>query len=442
MTEIIEFGAMHYNTEKVPNISRVVCPPYDMIDDEARKGLEEQDPYNFVSVILPEGDGDEKYRAAMHRIFGWLLRDVMVIESDPGYYIYEQTFNFDGEEFSRRGILGLLKLEEEYGKTVKPHEKTFDQFIEDRMALLKETQSSLESIFFMYKDQQNTMKKEIDGNSAQETLIFEAADNDGGIHRLYKVKSESSPSIRAFFAQQPVYIADGHHRYETARKYMSLQKAELGPKYTGKEAFNYIMGVFFNVFEPGIKILPTHRLISNSNINPAELLKKLGEQYKVAALEFTDSRMERAARVKIRKLLTQYKGADKKAFGLVFKKIPNKFFLLVLKDEVQVNVNRQVSADLKALDVMVLEETILAPHFKITSDDVEKKIFYVRGDNKAFELVKSSDYDVAFILNPVNPVNVVKIADNNEEMPHKSTDFFPKLLSGLTVFSFKYSKFK
>jgi uncharacterized protein (DUF1015 family) len=442
MAEIIEFGAMHYNPAKVPNLSRVVCPPYDMIDNELKNDLEEQDPYNFVSVILPEGDGDEKYRSAMHRMFGWLLRDVMVIDGEPGYYVYEQTFNFDGEQYTRHGIIGLLKLEEEYGNIIKPHEKTFNEFIEDRYALLNETQSSLESIFFLYKDQQNAIKQDIQGNTSGEALVFEVTDAEGTLHKLYRVKPDAAGKIRAFFANQPVYIADGHHRYETARKYMSECKAELGPKYTGKEAFNYIMGVFFNVFDPGIKILPTHRLIKEMSASPVELLKNLGAQYKIAAMDFTDARMERAARIKIRKMLTQYKNTGQKAFGAVFKRIPNKFFLLILKDGVNVNIGGSVSEDLKGLDVLMLEKTILEPYFKISSENEEKQIHYIRGDNKAFDLVKSGDYEVAFILNPVNPVNVVKIADNNEEMPHKSTDFYPKLLSGLVVYSFKYSKIK
>ena len=442
MAEIIEFGAMHYNPAKVPNLSRVVCPPYDMIDDEMKKNLEEQDPYNYVSVILPDGDGDEKYRSAMHRMFGWLLRDIMVIDSDPGYYVYEQTFNFDGEQYTRHGVVGLLKLEEEYGATVKPHEKTFNEFIEDRYALLNETQSSLESIFFVYKDQQNAIKQDIESNAAGDAIVFEATDAEGTLHKLYRVKPEAAAKIRAFFATQPVYIADGHHRYETARKYMTERKAELGPKYTGKEAFNYLMGVFFNVYDPGIKILPTHRLIKQMNFSPIDLLKNLGNQYKIAAMDFTDARMERAARIKMRKMLTQYKTAGKKAFGVVFKRIPNKFFLMILKDDVNVNIAGTVSEDLKSLDVMMLEKTILEPYFKISSENEDKQIFYVRGDNKAFEMVKSGEYEVAFILNPVNPVNVVKIADNSEEMPHKSTDFFPKLLSGLVVYSFKYSKIK
>jgi uncharacterized protein (DUF1015 family) len=124
------------------------------------------------------------------------------------------------------------------------------------------------------------------------------------------------------------------------------------------------------------------------------------------------------------------------------KQFPNKYFVIVLKDEAGNIVNRPVSADLKSLDVLILESSILTPIFNIETNSAEKPLMYVRGDSKALDMVKSGQYDVAFILNPVSPVQVVKIADNNEEMPHKSTDFYPKLLSGLVSYSLKYSKIK
>lgn len=442
MAEIIKFSAMHYNAEKISDLSKLVCPPYDMISEEQKVDLYDSDPYNFVNLVLPEGDDSEKYRGAMNRIFSWLLRDILVINKEPGYYIYEVSFDYEGEKIVRRGFVSLLKIEE-YGSVVKKHEKTFTKYVEERYLLLNETQTELESIFFLYKDQQNQLKSDIDKIAVSSSILCEAVDGEGYTHKIIKIDDETvSSAIKTFMSTQSVYIADGHHRYETALKYANSKKIELGDKYKGNEPFNYVMGVFFNAYDPTIKILPTHRLIKETNQSAVSILKRIEKHYKLAAMEFTDFRKEKAARIKLRKLLTEYKKENKHSFGIYLKDVPNKYFIVTLKDGQGDLVNRPVSDEMKSLDVLLLESSILIPIFNIGSDDREKHLFYVRGDAKALDLVKLGRYAVAFIVNSVDPINMVNIAENNEEMPHKTTDFYPKLLSGLTEYSFKYSKIK
>lgn len=442
MAQVIPFGAMHFNAEKNPDITEMVCPPYDMIDEDFRKTLLERSPYNYVQLILPEGDEEERYRNSMHRIFSWLLRDVLVIDKEPCYYLYEQDFTFEGEEFKRVGFFGLEKIEE-YGQNVKRHERTFPKYVEDRYNLLSETQSHLEGIFLLYQDEQKELQKELEAFSAIETPLYVVKDEDGNTHKIFPIADQAlNEKIRNFMSTRPVYIADGHHRYETSLRYMKAMKDELGDKYKGNEPFNFLLAAFFNAYDEGVKVFPTHRVLREVKLSGADVLKKLEMHYKIAAMEFTDYRLEKAARMKMRTLLNQYKAQGKHAFGVYLKDYPNKYFIITLKDEAGSIVNRPVSAELKALDVLILEESILTPIFNIDTHSAEKPLMYVRGDSKALDLVKTDKYDIAFILNPVSPVQVVKVADNNEEMPHKSTDFYPKLLSGLTAYSLKYSKIK
>ena len=435
MAEIVEFAAMRYNQTKVEDLSRLICPPYDMIDNNLRTKLMDQEKYNYVNLILPEGDETEKYRNAMRLVFSWLLRDVLVVDTDPSYYIYQQTFNFEGETFTRQGIIGLIRLED-YGNNVKRHELTFPKYVEDRYNLLKETEIEFESIFFLFKDEQKTINSDVNAYIGENKPVFDVQEEEGNQHAVYKVTSpELNTKLKAFFSDKKVYIADGHHRYETALRYMKAQKEAKGDKYTGKEPFNFLMGVFFNGTDDAIKILPTHRLIQTPSVTGVELLKQLEPNFNIASMQFDDARMEKAARIKLRKLLTDYKASGKTAYGIYFKAIPNKYFIISLKDELK------KTSGLESLDVSTLQTMILKSALNISTDG-QQQIFYVRGDSKALDLVKNDNYGLAFILNPVDPVTMMQISDNNEEMPHKSTDFYPKILSGLTAYSFKYSKIK
>jgi uncharacterized protein (DUF1015 family) len=444
MAQLAEFGAMYYNTKKVKDMSDLICPPYDMITADEKEALIEKDPYNFVNLVLPDGEGEEKYRNAMNKIFSWLLRDVLIIDGEPGFYVYETEFNFDGNTLIRRGFIGLLKIEE-YGEVVKKHEKTFTAYVEDRHLLLNETNTELESVFFVYKDKEKQLNNLYDKVIASsEKPMLEVVDGEGHKHRIYKISdAEINGNIKTCFADKSVYIADGHHRYETALKYRNSRKQELGEKYTGKEPFNYTIGAFFNVYDETIKILPTHRLIKQTSLSGLEILRKVEKHYKIAAMEFSDYRMEKAARIKLRKLLAEYKRNGQKAIGLYHRDFPNKYLLLVLKSELDEALGgKQLSEAMKELDVVLLESSILNPIFGISSENTAKQLYYIRGDAKALDLVKAGKCAIAFILNPVDPINVVNIAEKNEEMPHKSTDFYPKVVSGLLEYSFKYSKIK
>lgn len=442
MAEIIEFGAMHYNPQKISDISTVIAPPYDKIDDDLKTKLKEKSGYNYVNLTLPDGEGDEKYISAKNKIFSWLLRDVLIIDEKPSYYLYEQSFEFDKQKWTRVGLVGLLKVED-YGTNVLRHERTFPKYVEDRRKLLKESQTHLEGIFLLYNDPKKDIESKMEEYVQANAPIIETRDEDGNAHRIYKVDNdELSKQIGAFMNESKVYIADGHHRYETTLQYMKEKKAELGDKYKGTEPFNFLLGVYFNAHDDAIKIYPTHRVVKSATTSAKELLKNAESHFKFGAMKFTDARMEKAARLKLRQILNQYADKGLFAMGMSAKSAPGQYFILTLKPEAKSLLNIEGSEELKKIDYLVLEKAVLTPILNIDMHSKEKQVEYIRSDDDALDMVKSGNYDIAFIMNAVNPIQVVKIADNSEEMPHKSTDFYPKLLSGLFAYSLRFSKIK
>lgn len=442
MAEIIPFGAVHYNAKKIMNLSEVTCPPYDVISPEKRSELLERSPYNYVNLTLPEGEGDDKYREAMNKIFSWLLRDVLVTDDHPYYYLYEQDFKFQGQTLKRVGLVGLLKVED-YGNNVLRHERTFPKYVQDRKKLLTETKCELEGIMLLYSDEGLILQTALESYVNSHDPILVSTDDNQNTHSIYRVEDDAlTTKIREFSDSSKVYIADGHHRYETALQYMKESKEALGEKYKGNEPFHYQLCTFFNAYDKAIKIFPTHRLVKTPAVSGVALLKALENNYKFGAVKFNGEREERAARLKIRKVLDSYAAKGLHAFGLSVKEIPNQYFILTLKNDPETVVSGEFSADLKGLDVLILESSILSPILNIDTHSKSEEVKYVRGDDAALDDVKSGEFGAAFLMNAVTPVQVVKVSDNSEEMPHKSTDFYPKLLSGLFAYSMKYSTLK
>jgi uncharacterized protein (DUF1015 family) len=431
MAVFLPFSAVHYNQNKFPKITDLISPPFDMIDSKMQDKLMKE-YYNFIQLILPSGEDSTKYKSGAHKLFGWLLRDVLIVDKTPSYYIHEQNTVVEGIEYKKYGIIGLLKIEE-YGKSVKKHEKSLDHFVNDRYLLLKEAQSVLENIFCLYKDKENTLTEVLKDHVKKAKSFLEFQDNTGSSNKIYKVDDEAEKkNINVFFNDKAVYIADGHHRYEAALRYQIEMKNSLGSKYTGKEPFNYVMVDFFNAYDKALQILYVNRMIKKLNKSPQDILKQLNEKFKIAVIQFDDLKMEKLAREKMRKVLTDNKAQGAVSFGLYLKAVPNRYFVMVLKEA---NTKQN-------LDVEILETQVIGPILGIEQKDYENDMSYDTNDQTAFDNVKSGEYSMSFFLNPININTVLDYSDKGNLMPNKTTNFYPKVLSGMTVFSYRFSNTK
>ncbi len=435
MALFLPFCAVHYNQEKFPKMNDFVSPPYDMVGDELKKKLMNE-YYNYVHLILPTVQDLTNYKIATHSLFGWLMRDVLVVDKIPSYYIHEKVVRLGGVEYRRYGIIGLMRIED-YGNVVKKIEKTDEKYINDRYLLQKETESNLEPIFALYRDKQNAILTRALSITKNMRPVLELTDLTGDVNRLYKIEDiEFSKQVYDYFSDKSVYIVDGQHRYEAALKYRAEMMQALGDKFTGNEPFNYVMMDVFNASDPSTRVFPVNRLIRKSDRSAQQIFKALDGNFRMAAIAFRDAATERMAREKLRQVLNEQKARGLRSLGLYHKDVPNRYFILTAKD----------AAKAPKLDVDLVDTAILQPVLGIPKENYGTDVYY-RSDygsnfNGALDLVRSGEYSVAVILNQLDPDTVLNMADAKAWLPSKSVNFYPKVFSGLTLFSYRYSTFK
>jgi uncharacterized protein (DUF1015 family) len=259
----------------------------------------------------------------------------------------------------------------------------------------------------------------------------------GDLNKLYKIEDiDFSKQINSFFSDKGAYIVDGQHRYEASLKYRNEMRQSMGDKFTGREPFNYVMTDMFNAYDESTRVFPVNRLVRNLKKDPKDILKGLDKDYKLSVIAFPEHKMERPAREKLREILSDNHRKGIKAFGLYMKEIPNRYFVMTLKDEKKKNL----------LDAELLDSTVIVPVLGIPKENYESEIYY-RSDygsnfNGSLDLVKSGEYAAAFILNVLDVNSILNICDTRTWLPVKSVNFYPKVFSGLTLFSYRYSNFK
>lgn len=411
MAKIIPFCAVRYNQDKIKNLKLVVTPPYDVISKEEQSEFYKINRYNFIRLILGrEEKGDDRvnnrYSRAREFLKEWLNEGIFIKDDVPSMYIYEQTYKIENKSFKRIGFIALMKLESAREKIVFPHEKTFCKPKEDRLALLKAAKANLSPIFGLYADRDFKIDKLLEDRCRMKPMIdveFQVARN-----RLWKIEDEDfSLSLRKLMLNKKIFIADGHHRYEVACFYNKLMR--------GSKNINsgYVMTYFCNLYSEGLKILPTHRVIRGVD---KDIISALSKYFKVESLS---SKNNLFSRLKILK-----KG--ERLFGLYL--CNDRFYL------VRVKKNREGFSHYNNLDVVLLHNIILKRILGIK----EKKaascdILYTRDEQLAIDLVRAGKYKAAFFMNAPQPKEVANVANLLQRMPHKSTYFYPKPLSGLVI---------
>ena len=439
MARIYPFRAWRYNPSSV-RLNDVVTQPYDKISPAMQQAYYDRSPYNLVRIILGKPElfdsegGETVYTRAARDLKAWREQGILVQEKDPCIFAYSQKFTVPGTEAvkERRGFIALGKVHDYSEKVVYRHEQTLSKPKGDRLNLLKATHAHFGQIFMLYSDPAGSIEKILyDGNGPADA---EVTDEYGVLHRLWKVNDPAVINLlTTAMADKKLIIADGHHRYETALNYSKEHAPAVTAKTESKtnhlpqpeypEAA--VMMSFVNMDSDGIVVLPTHRVVhSLANFDPAAFAAAAKEFFTVEALAAGDS--------------ASYMETLSKQQGTAFVAITrNGDFLLRSKLEV-INAaladlpERQRNLDLSHLHSIVLDKLLGLDAEKVRE---QTNLRYLRDAGEAVDLVRRGEANVTFLTNPVSMEQLREVAFAGDVMPQKSTDFFPKLLSGLAIYA-------
>jgi uncharacterized protein (DUF1015 family) len=445
MANVSPFRAYRYNKKKVKP-DNVIVQPYDKITPDLQDQYYKRDPFNAVRIILgKEEKGDNqlnnKYTRGAAFFYHWVQSDIITRDAKPAFYAYNQEYQVEGKKLVRKGFIGLCEVEP-FGKNVKAHEKTLDAPKADRFNLMRATHTTQGQIFMLYSDLKCSANKILEKEIGTRKPDMQLKDDYGEIHKLWIVDNPKAISgIQAAMKDKKLFIADGHHRYETGVNYYNEMKS-LGVQKIGHENIQNLMMTFINIDEPGLTVLATHRLVhSLKSFKHADFFRKLEKYFSIEEFPHKDGGEQQA-----RKRL--YAGMEKHAdtshlFGLYLKG-DLYYYLLRLKDDSAMKklVKGKHSDVYKKLDVTILHTLILDKFLGIGEKELKEQsnVKYVRHRDKAIEAVDKENIQMAFLMNPTKVGEVKNVADKNERMPQKSTDFYPKLLSGLTINRYNLDK--
>lgn len=418
MPEIKGFRAFRYDPAVVGDLNATITPPYDVITEEERAELAAKSPYCHVHLILPQDRaGEGRYTAAAEDFERFIREGALKQDTEESFYLLEQRFpGKDGGTHVRRGFFAVVKLPEPGEKIILGHERTFTGPVEDRLALTEATQANLGPIFVLYSDPEGRLKDFL-GVMDSKAADAEAVTIDGVTQRIWQVPAAAT--VKDFLANELLYIADGHHRFQTACYYRDAMRKREGS--TGLKAYDYCLAGFVAFEDPGLIIYPPHRLLDP----PADFDAKAF--FDALAQWFTIEEVHGD-------LAKAVEGGTGTVMGLAFH--GHGHYLLTLKD---IDRAEMLGDDhgpaWRDLDVAVLHRGILENILGLPADS---KLVYERGDaGNALAQVERGDLKMAFILNATRAEQIRACAEAGEAMPQKSTYFFPKLPSGAVIYSLK-----
>jgi len=432
MVDIAPFKGMVYNKEKIKKLDDVMSPPYDIISEQMQNELYNKNEYNFVKLILgkifeDDSDMNNRYTRAKQIFDTWQKQEIIIPSKSPGIYPYRVNYTIKTETKQMNGFFVLLKLDPEY-KTVKAHEKTLAKPKADRLNLMRTCYANLEPIQLMYMDQDDTIQKIID--SAIDTPLIKVKGYDGFTHQLWCLDDQKTvQKIVDELGKKILFIADGHHRYQTSINYAHEKREQTGNK-DPDAPFNYIMVVLCNMFDSGLSILPTHRFIKMPNVNIDDLSKKF-ERYFTVEKKVVEEKKKEYQKIG-KKIMADIVTDEKHKFALYTKGV---YYILTLKDEHVMDTQASDhSKTWRTLDVSILHKLILEEILGINEKNLEDHVKYTRVDAEAIQYVDEGKYDFSFLINATKIDQLKAIADASEHMPQKSTYFLPKMLSGLVMY--------
>ena len=417
MADVQPLRALRYDPAVAGPLAGVVAPPYDVIDADQRAALIERSPYNVVAVDLPQGEPD-RYQAARERFEDWREKGVLARDEQPALWAHTQDYvGPDGERRTRRGFFCRVRIEGYGPGRVRPHERTHPGPKEDRLRLTRATRANISPIFSLYSDPGNAAWTAL-GPATDQRPHGEVTDADGTVHRLWRVADpQAIAAVQAATRDAELLIADGHHRYETMQAYAEEVDAAGTPP---NDEHRYILMCLVALEDPGLTVFPTHRLVNKLDAaRRAALADALERDFQMREVP-----IDRVA---------PSPGTGPLELGYVTSE-DERAYRLTLKD--QKIADEALSGHSEAyrhLDTGILETLLLKGALGLGDDDIShfNGLFYARDTEEALRVVRSGEYDAAFLMRPTPVEQVRDVAAEGENMPPKSTYFFPKLLTGL-----------
>ena len=431
MATISPFRALRYNAHDALSLALVTAPPYDCISPELQDELYRTHPHNIVRLILGKdqaGDGParNRYTRAADLLAKWQTTGILARDPAPALYFYQQEFDVEGRSYLREGFLARVGLEAFGAGKIFPHEETMPGPKEDRLKLLRATRANLSPIFGLFPDETNEVTEVFRCGRICDP-VAQTVDGDGVVHRLFACADpDLTDRVIALMAPKPLFIADGHHRYETALAYRNERQAAgetMGPDHPASS----VLMLCVSMHHPGLAVLPTHRVLHGLPDLGAEKLRAATAEHftwhEFSGAEATSARM-----------LDHLGAAKGHVFGL-WTRDTSKAFVLALRDpKVMDAAAADHSKAWRKLDVAILQRIFLGMDLpKAVADASKLRLSYVHLADQAFDAVHEDGADGALVLRPLPVSSLQDVAQENERMPAKSTYFYPKAISGLVI---------
>jgi uncharacterized protein (DUF1015 family) len=443
MADIFPFRAYRYNAAVVEP-AKVLTQPYDKITPAMAEKYAAASPYNLIPIekgkTLPsDTSANNIYTRAEKLLEEWILANVIVQDATPSLYAYFQEYTVQGttERRTRKGFIAVGRIEDYSAGVVFRHEQTLSGPKADRMELLRHTQTHTGQLFMLYNDPAARIDALLDATAAAKKAEVELRDEYDVVHKLWPITdAKTLETIRREMADKKLVIADGHHRYETAMAYRDERRARDG-RVDPNAPYEKVMMSVFNTVGKGLTILPTHRIVANvPNFSFEKIHAALANAFDVTSYPFNGSADRAQAYEQFRSDLR--KGQEQRAIGAYAG--DGAFHIFVLKKDANLEeLLKGVSPAQRQLDVMLVHKLIIERGLNITQDAVktEKNITYEREMDTAIAEVDAGRAQICLLLNPVSVETVADMAMGGEVLPQKSTDFFPKLMSGITMYRLK-----
>ena len=432
MADVQPLQGIRYDGRHISDMAEIITPPYDVISEEDQARYYQRDPYNIIRLELGRDEAGDtslnnRYTRAATMLAEWRLQHILCEDATPRYYCYQQVFTYAQQTYTRTSLLARVRLEPWSARVVLPHEHTMARPKSDRLKLMEACATNFSPIMSLYEDPQGRMRKLLSAYAANAEL--QVLDEVQEEHRLQPITEvEQMALIQNFFEERVLYIADGHHRYETALNYREEVAAMRKPP-RDDDAANFVLMALIDLDDPGLLVLPTHRLVAHLEPDALNALssQQLGRYFTVREMAMGDYPAEAPLQ-----MLSQ---AGDAAPSFVICEAEQSW-LVSLNEQGKARMQQSGrSAAWNDLDVAVAHTLVLEEMLGLNAADltVGTHVRYTRDALQAVQAVRDGEAQVALLLNPTRVRQICDVADADDRMPQKSTYFYPKLITGLVI---------
>ena len=429
MADVRPLRGLRYATPPVENLASVVTPPYDVISKEAQARYYARSPYNIIRLELGEERSSDNslnnvYTRAAATLSEWRLQGILREEETPAYYVYQQVFTHEGQRYIRTSLIARVRLENWDAQVILPHEHTLAKAKDDRLQLLRACATNLSPLMCLYDDPQGRVRRLLASYVAQPAVHI--TDEVGEEHLLTPIyDAQQVALIQNFFEQRQLYIADGHHRYETALAYRNEVREQRNGLHAD-DAANFVMMALIDLDDPGMLVLPTHRVLIALDASALDALtpERLGRFFTVQEMNAKET-----SDALVRRLQQEQQPA-------MLLGTARRILLLVLNEQGEQRMRESGHSEAwNELDVAVAQRLVLEETLGLSAADMTAgtHVRYIRDADQALHAVQVGEAQVALLLNATRVRQICEVAQTDDRMPQKSTYFYPKLITGLVM---------